>query len=157
METNKGFHKLASLIYRSAMNFKSIMTSLYYLLIYADGKVNDREISLGKKMMTAEGFEERGFETTLESLKAKDKSTLLTECIIGLRKLESKAQIRCIAWLCVIANSDGFMDKEEWVLIYKIYHTELKLSLDEIMKTQKELNMIVHGRSFSTLGVKVSD
>ena len=139
------------------MNYKSIMTSLYYLLIYADGKVNEREISLGKKMMTAEGFEERGFEATLESLKAKDKSTLLTECVTGLRKLEIKAQIRCIAWLCVIANSDGFMDKEEWVLIYRIYHTELKLSLDDIMKTQKELNMIIHGRSFSTLGVKVSD
>lgn len=133
------------------------MTTLYYLLIYADGKVNEREISLGKKMMTAEGFEEKGFEAALESLKTKDKSTLLAECVAGLKKLDLKAQIRCIAWLCVIANSDGFMDKEEWVLIYKVYHTELKLSLDEIMKTQKELNMILHGRSFSTLGVKVSD
>jgi uncharacterized tellurite resistance protein B-like protein len=139
------------------MNFKSIMTTLYYLLIYADGKVNEREISLGKKMMTAEGFDEKGLETGMELLKAKDKSALLTDCIIGLKKLDVKAQVRCIAWLCVLANSDGFMDKEEWVLIYKIYHTELKLSLDDIMKTQKELNMILHGRSFSTLGVKVSD
>ncbi|MBK5280065.1 MAG: hypothetical protein JJE09_14490, partial [Bacteroidia bacterium] len=48
------------------MNFKSIMASLYYLLIYADGKVNEREISLGKKMMAAEGLEEKGFEATLE-------------------------------------------------------------------------------------------
>jgi len=139
------------------MNFKAIMTNLYFLLIYADGKVNDRETSLGKKMMVAEGFEEKGFEAALESLKAKDKTVLFNECVKALKKLEVKAQIRCIAWLCVIANSDGFMDKEEWVLIYKIYHTELKLSLDDIMKTQKELNMILHGRSFSTLGVKVGD
>ena len=59
--------------------------------------------------------------------------------------------------MCVIANSDGFMDKEEWILIYKIYHTELKLSLDEVLKIQKELNMLVHGRSFGSLGVKVND
>jgi len=139
----------------SVMSFKSIMTTLYYLLIYADGKVNEREISLGKKMMLTEGFEEKGFEAALESMKTKDSAKLLAESVVGLKKLDAKSQIRCIAWLCVIANSDGFMDKEEWVLIYKIYHTELKLSLDDIMKTQKELNMILHGRSFSTLGVKV--
>ena len=155
VETTEAFHKLRPYSRLSAMNFKSIMTTLYYLLIYADGKVNEREILLGKKMMMAEGFDEKGFEAALESLKTKDKSALLTECIVALRKLDAKAQIRCIAWLCVLANSDGFMDKEEWILIYKIYHTELKLSLDDIMKTQKELNMILHGRSFSTLGVKV--
>jgi uncharacterized tellurite resistance protein B-like protein len=137
------------------MNYKSIMTSLYYLLIYADGKINERELALGKKMMSAEGFDESGFEAMLEAMKSKDKAKVLTECIIGLRKLEIKLQIRCIAWLCVIANADGFMDKEEWVLIYKIYHTELKLSLDEIMKVQKDLNLIIHGRSFLSFGVKV--
>ncbi len=137
------------------MNYKSIMTSLYYLLTQADGKVNEKEIMLGKKMMQAEGFDEKGFEATLESLKAKDKSTLLNECLNGLKKLDSKQQIRAIAWMCVIANSDGFMDKEEWILIYKIYHTELKLSLDEILKVQKDLNMIIHGRSFHSLGVKM--
>ncbi len=139
------------------MNYKSIMTSLYYLLIYADGKVNERELFLGKKMMAAEGFEENGFEAILESLKSKDKSALLLECIGGLKKLEIKLQIRCIAWLCVIANADGFMDKQEWILIYRIYNTELKLSLDEILTIQKELNMIIHGRSFHSLGVKVAD
>jgi hypothetical protein len=39
----------------------------------------------------------------------------------------------------VIANADGFMDKTEWQFIYKVYHKELGLNLDEIMKTQKEL------------------
>ena len=137
------------------MNYNSILTSLYYLLIYADGKINEREISLGEKMMQAEGFEQVGFKAALESLKEKDKAALLLECIAGLRKFDNKLQIRCIAWLCVIANADGFMDKEEWILIYRIYHTELKLSLDDVFKTQKELNMIIHGRSSHSFGVKV--
>lgn len=138
------------------MEYRTIITSLYYLLIYADGKVNERELALGRKMIEAEGFDVVKFDEQLESLKAKNITTLYNECLVGLKKLDTTQQIRSIAWLCVIANSDGFMDKEEWILIYKIYHTELKLSLDEVMKTQKELNKIIHGKSFQSLGVRVA-
>jgi hypothetical protein len=47
------------------------------------------------------------------------------------------------------------MDKKEWMLIYKIYGSELGLSLDEILKTQKELNKILHGKEFLSFGVKM--
>ncbi len=137
------------------MNLKSVLANLYYLLIYADGKVNDREVVLGKKMMAAEGMDEVALQKHIDLLKAKDNPNILKDSIASLRKLDSKQQVRCIAWLCVVANSDGFMDKEEWMFIYKIYHTELKLSLDDIMKTQKDLNKIIHGRSFHSLGVIV--
>ncbi len=138
------------------MDYKATLTSLYYLLICADGKVNERELSLGRKMMEAEGFGVDTFDAQLDAFKAKNLATLYNDCLIGLKKLDTKSQIKAIAWLCVIANSDGFMDKEEWILIYKIYHTELKLALDDIMKTQKELNQIVHGKSFQSLGVRVA-
>lgn len=138
------------------MDYKTTLTNLYYLLICADGKVDDRELALGRKMMEAEGLGLSTFESQLDTLKAKNISTLYNDCLASLKKLDAKHQIRAIAWLCVIANSDGFMDKEEWILIYKIYHTELKLSLDEVMKTQKELNRILHGKSFQSLGVRVA-
>jgi hypothetical protein len=108
-------------------------------------------------MIEAECFDVTRFDEHLESLKAKNITSIYNECLVGLKKLNAIQQIRSIAWLCVIANSDGFMDKEEWILIYKIYHTELKLSLDEIMKTQKELNKIIHGKSFQSLGVRVAE
>jgi uncharacterized tellurite resistance protein B-like protein len=126
-------------------------------VVYADGNVNEKEVSLGKKMMNMEGLEEKYFEETLEALKSKDKNSIFTQCIAGLKKMDKKAQIKCIAWLCVIANGDGFMDKEEWTLIYKIYNTELGLSLPEIMEAQKELNKILFGSSFQSMGVKVND
>jgi uncharacterized tellurite resistance protein B-like protein len=138
------------------MDYRTIIINLYYLLIYADGKVNERELALGKKMVEAEGFDLLKFEEQLEALKQKNLTTLYTESLAALKKLDTKLQIRCIAWLCVIANSDGFMDKEEWILIYKIYHTELKLALDDVMKTQKELNQIIHGKAFQSLGVRVA-
>jgi uncharacterized tellurite resistance protein B-like protein len=105
--------------------------------------------------MQEEGMDEHSFEKALEQLKGKDTSVLLKDCIVNLKKLNVQQQVRCIAWMCVIANSDGFMDKEEWILIYRLYHTELKLSLDEIMKTQKDLNKILHGKAFNSLGVRV--
>lgn len=137
------------------MNYKSIISSLYYLLIYADGKINDREVSLGKLMMKEEGFDDSEFDSLMELFKPKDRNALVAECVTALKKLTPKQQIRAIAWLCVIANADGFMDKEEWLLIYKIYNLELHLSLDDILKEQKELNKVIHGKSFLSFGVKV--
>ena len=129
------------------MDYKSIITKLYFLLIYADGHVNDNEILTGKHMAKAESMAEEDFRVEMELLKSKDSYALLSECIKDLRKLPRNQQIRIIAWLCVVANGDGFMDKAEWQLIYKIYHKELGLPLDEIFKVQKELNRLTHEKS----------
>lgn len=137
------------------MDYRETITGLYYLLICADGSVNEKELLLGKKMIAAEGFDETKFEAALEGFKTRDKAILYKECLTGLRKLDKQKQIRSISWLCVIANSDGFMDKEEWMLIYKIYDTELGLLLDDILKTQKDLNKILHGKAFLAYGVKM--
>lgn len=122
------------------MSYKAILTQLYFILIYADGHVNEHEQSTGKNLVKSEGLEEEEFRAQLESLKSKSRALLLEDCIKSLKKLDRNQQIRMIAWLCVVANGDGFMDKSEWQLIYKIYHKELHLPLEEIFKVQKELN-----------------
>lgn len=125
------------------------------MVIGADGNVSDKEVVLGKKMIKAEGFDENKFDLKLSEHQLADRAKLYKDCLVGLKKLSPQQQVRCISWMCVIANSDGFMDKREWELIYKIYHAELSLSLDEIMKTQRELNKILHGREFLSFGVKM--
>jgi uncharacterized tellurite resistance protein B-like protein len=139
------------------MNFKTILTHLYYLVSHADTKVNEKEAALGKQMARLEGIEEKTFEDNLAGLKQKDQAVLLRDTVSAMRKLTNKQQIRCIAWLCVVANGDGFMDKEEWTLIYKIYHTELQLPMSDIMEEQKELNKLIHGKAFQSIGVRVND
>lgn len=124
------------------MNFKAVITQLYFLLIHTDGKVNQGEIALGKKMIEAERISESEFNSKLELFRGMDVDTVYKQCIANLRTLETNLQIRSIAWLCVLANADGFMDKSEWQFIYKIYHKELHLPLDDIMEVQKELNML---------------
>ena len=122
------------------MTYKTILTQLYFILINADGHVNEHEWSSGKNLVAAEGLEEGEFRIQLELLKSESRPLLLEECIKSLKKLDRNRQIRMIAWLCVVANGDGFMDRSEWQLIYKIYHKELHLPLEEIFKVQKELN-----------------
>ena len=137
------------------MNFKTIIIQLYYLLIYTDGQVNQGEITLGKKMINAEGITEQEFDRQLESLKGRELASIYNECLASLKKLKQEQQIRCIAWLCVLANSDGFMDKSEWQFIYKIYHKELHLPLDDIMDVQKELNLMTRDGLFFAPGLAV--
>jgi uncharacterized tellurite resistance protein B-like protein len=121
------------------MNYKGILTHLYFLLVHADGNINDKEVALGKQMVKTEGIEEGVFTAELELLKSRNSMAVYRGLIENLQTLSRQRQIRAIAWLCVLANADGFMDKTEWQFIYQIYHKELNLSLEEIMKVQSEL------------------
>jgi uncharacterized tellurite resistance protein B-like protein len=121
------------------MNLKSALIKMYFLLVHADGEVNDREVQLGNQMAKIEGLSEIEFNVTLEMLEKRTATNVYEEGIEELKKLDHQKQVRCVAWLCVVANADGFMDKTEWQFIYKVYQKELGLNLDEVMKTQKEL------------------
>lgn len=126
------------------MKHKSVLAKLYYTLIHADDKMNEREVALGRQMVLCEGLSERGFQSEVDSLSGKSNQAIYKEIVEGLNRLEPALQTRCIAWMCVIANADGFMDKKEWQFIYQLYHKELKLPLDKIMKVQNELMKLVH-------------
>jgi|GEM_PF-832270 len=128
------------------MNYNTVLTRLYFLLIYADGKVNEKELKSAKEMLRSESISESDFHAQLDLLRSRDHETLFVECMAAMKKLERIEQIRIVAWLCVLANADGFMDREEWQLIYRIYHKELDLPLNEIFTVQKELNRLVWTR-----------
>ena len=122
------------------MPYNKIIVQLYFVLINSDKKNHAGEIVSAKHMIAVEGMNENDFNSHLESLRSKNKDQLYRESLNGLKKLSRHQQIRAIGWLCVAANADGFMDKDEWQFIYKLYHKELALPLSEIFIIQKELN-----------------
>lgn len=126
------------------MKFQSVIAKLYFLLIHADNTLNDKEVSFGKRMVSHEKLDMAEFERELSSLKSRPHEKIYQDCLGELKRLPKDEQIRCIAWMCVVANADGFMDKTEWQFIYKIYHKELHLPLNEIMKIQNDLIRVVH-------------
>lgn len=121
------------------MNHKVTLIKLYHLLVSADGSINEKELSAGKQMIKAESINEFEFDRIIDNLKKRNASVVYSECVEELKRLDHEKQVRCVAWLSVIANSDGFMDKLEWHFIYKLYHVELGLQLDDVLKKQKDL------------------
>lgn len=133
------------------MIYNTILTRLYYLLICADGHVNQKEIDAAKQMISAESLSETEFQAEMKTLPEQDQALVYTECLRGLKLLSQAQQIRIIAWLCVLANADGFMDRSEWQFIYKIYQKELALPLNEIFKVQKDINFALFRTKYATI------
>lgn len=121
----------------------SVNTKLYYLLTEADGEVHKKEVEMGEKMMWHEALNNERFQEEINQLRGFDKEEIYKQCINELIKFNKNDQVNCLAWMCLIANADGFMDKNEWQLIYKIYHKALHLELNEIMQRQKELKNFI--------------
>ncbi len=124
---------------RKNKNYLSGMVGLYYLLIHADGDVNEKEISSGHMMMKYEGIDEIAFKSLLNVYSEAEKDVLYKQCVVSLKNCTTEDQIRIIAWMSRVANSDGFMDPEEWKLIYQVYYRELDLDLQDILQAQKDL------------------
>jgi hypothetical protein len=133
------------------MSYQTIIARLYYMLIYTKANVNDREIASTKHMIGTEGFIENHFHAEMEGLWFKDQEMLIAECIVAMRQLDHALQVRIVAWLCIAANADGCMEKSEWHFIYRIYHQELNLPLDEIFIVQKQLSQRISLPFFQSL------
>ena len=119
------------------------LVSLYHLLINADGHVDEKEVKMGKLMIQHEEIDNFIFERFLEKMSKLGKKNVIEYCVNALGKCSYELKVKSIAWMSLVANSDGFMDPEEWKLIYQIYNKELKLDLNDILEVQKQLRMLL--------------
>lgn len=130
---------------------------LVHLVVNADGEVKEKELELVNKMIQVESLSDKDASVLLNKFKDKDTSKLFDDCIKDLKKTDKVTQINFLAWLCVIANADGFMDQEEWALIYRVYHKELNLETNEVMNRQKEINKTILNKNNVSFGIKVNN
>ena len=72
------------------MNFKEVLTKLYFILICSDGNVNEKEVSYGRKMVETEGIDEQYFFSQIKLLEVNNQQSLLPEAISNLKKLNRK-------------------------------------------------------------------
>ncbi len=121
------------------MDEHKVLIKLVYLLIHADGEVDEKELLMSKKMMQYEKMDDVRFNNSIKELESSNRKELINSCIEELGQLDHATQIRFIAWTCLIANADGIMDNSEWSLIFNIYHTGLGLDNKLIMNKQQEL------------------
>ncbi len=124
------------------MKHKATLSKLYFLLASVDGSIKPKEEAIGTAMCKVEGISKEDFAAMQQDLRTKNAGVIFTESIQELKKMNREEQVRCIAWMCMIANADGFMEKVEWQLIYKVYHKELNLPLEEVLAVQKTLGEV---------------
>lgn len=124
---------------RTQEYYFNALSALYIMLVLADGEEDEREMRMCAKMLNFEGIARDRFEQLRKSIEEVEDGCLLDICLRTLRNCPNDLQVRCLAWMAIIANADGFMAPEEWKLIYRIYHVELQLDLKAIMAEQKQL------------------
>lgn len=115
------------------------LIALYYLLIQADGKISDKELEMGEIMCRHEKIDSETFQIQIKNNDKVATDELYAKCVQSLKLCDEDFKLKTIAWMSLIANSDGFMSPDEWKLIYKIYCKELNLRLDDILAYQKSL------------------
>ncbi len=115
------------------------LVSLYHLLIHADGLIDEKEIEIGMLMKKYKNIEEWEFNYYLDKFSSQEKEKTIEDYLNALNDCDYELKIKCIAWMSLIANSDGFMASEEWKLIYYIYGKKLNLDLKDILEIQRQL------------------
>jgi uncharacterized tellurite resistance protein B-like protein len=124
---------------QSQSNFRDGLSSLYFLLICADNVIDPREVRMGKNMMKVEGMDVDWFFEQLDYYSNMSKKAVYDYCLSSLRSCDRTQQLRCIAWMSLIARADGVRSQEELDLIYRIYHDEFNLPMDSILQVLGEI------------------
>ncbi len=115
------------------------LTSLYYLLICADRTIDTRELDMGRKMIDIENIDVNYFYSNIDRYSSESDKYIYNTCIQSLKNCTETERIRSLAWMKLIANSDGDLDNKEFELIQDICINEFKLTLDQILKGEKEI------------------
>ena len=119
--------------------FTDTLIKAYHYIVHADGRIDDKEVELGHKMIVEEKIPPDVFTQKMAILDNEKPEELIKTLKIDLKKLSQKDQIKIIAYMSNIANADGFMDPTEWKMIYQLYKDELNLNLDDILTQQKKI------------------
>jgi hypothetical protein len=121
------------------------LTSLYFLMICADKYIDTRELEMGRIMRSLEHIDEKQFFTRIDEYSNRDNREVYDTCIESLERCDQKDQIRCLAWMKVIAFSDGSMATREWDLYQNICLNELQIDLNEVLAEQKRIRARING------------
>jgi len=122
------------------LNYATTLIQLYYLAVHADGEVAESELALGRQILRVENLPEGEIDRQRVEQQNLTQAERVERCSNALRALSRESQIRCMAWMCLIADADWVVNNDEWSVITALYSDTLNLPLSEIVLVQAELN-----------------
>jgi uncharacterized tellurite resistance protein B-like protein len=122
--------------------YDSVICLFYYLITYSDGNATQIEILLMDKISKIENFDKSQFEHQFLFYNQNDRTTVFNKCISDLKQLEEFEQIRILAWMFVVSDSDDDFNEKEWNVIQETLSI-LELPLSQILTEERNLNKLL--------------
>ncbi len=117
-------------------HFRKGTLTLCYLLSQADGEMTDDEVKTFELFKSHEGLSDSMYNSIINNLEARNYDEIYDIGISEIKHCDKLDQVKCLAWMNKVANADGFVDTDEWALIYKVYNKELGLNIGDILDFQ---------------------
>jgi hypothetical protein len=119
---------------------KLTLAKIFYLMADIENGIGHEELMVMHKIMKLEDVPESIFkiaELQYTGLKSVNEKT--ADCIKSLEQLNEDDRIKCLAWMSLIANSDGTLGDEEWSLISDLYVDVFDINVRAVLEVRAEL------------------
>jgi len=123
--------------------FQQAFAYLYFLMLSADNVADIKELKLGKKIINIEKLDYHDVMNQMDQLTKVPRNQIFNEAVDLIKGISKKEQVKCLAYIHLIAKIDGSYDEREKELLDQISINELNISLQEISDVEKELNKVI--------------
>ena len=119
--------------------FEKAFTNLFYLMFSADKVADLREFQLGSAIMKLENMNKPKAMEDIDFLANMPRNQVHSEALDALKKCNGWEQLKCLAYMKMVARIDGSIADKELYLIEEICQNEVKKDLYEVLKMEQEL------------------
>lgn len=118
--------------------FQETLVIAYYYIINADGVIDPKEVTFGEMMIKKENIRAADYHTKIQELKNLGQDRLKSLLKEMMTKLNSVQQVKVVAYMSKIADSDGFRDPSEMSSIQDIYNG-LHIHLNDVIRVKESI------------------
>ncbi len=123
--------------------FERAFSILFFLILSADNIADIKELKTGNKIIDLEGFDKSRVMSEFDHLSSQSRAETYNDGISTLKLLDKPTQMKCLAYIKIIAKVDGSFDKSESDLLDKMYNEELDIDINRLDNLEKELSVVL--------------
>ena len=119
--------------------FEEVFSYLYFLMLSADNIADPAELKFGTKILEIEKIDQKSTMKKIDFLGTLPRETVFENARKILKGLERNDQLKCLAYIKLIAKTDGDLDTSEIDLINNLTNNEIAISMKEISEMERKL------------------
>ena len=125
--------------------FTQAFTHLYFLMLSADKIADIKELEIGNKIIKKEQLNKDEIMKGLDELSSVPRNEILAQSLSFLNQLPIDERLKCLAYISLVAKSDGEIDSNESELLTNLCKNELNISLNQVYAFEEQLQIDLSG------------